>query len=144
MPAVRLDTYRQLTLAGSLAGAGLFAAGLAALVRLQDPGLAAALMVSGIAAALATALLEIEGAPAAVPASLLLYTRAECALCDEARARLEALRRELPFDLWEADVAQAPALKARYGEVVPVGVVRGEEVFRLQLDEARVRAALQR
>lgn len=144
MRAVPLDAYRQLTLAGSLAGAGLFGAGLVVLVQLQSPPLAVALLLAGCAAALATALLEVEGAPPAVPPSLLLLTRKECLLCDEARALLEQLRGEVPFDLWEADVDADPALRARYGDRVPVGVAGGEELFSGALDEARVRAALAR
>lgn len=139
---VDLDTYRQLTLAGSLVGAGLFGAGLVALVQLQSPPLAIALMLAGSGAALATAFLDIRGAPPTVPPSLLLYTRKDCLLCDEARALLEQMRGEVAFDLWEVDVDGDAELAARYGERVPVGVAGGAEVFAGQLDEARVRAAL--
>jgi hypothetical protein len=141
-PAVSLDAYRKLTLAGSVLGAALFGAGLVALVQLQQALAAAALMAAGMLAALATAALDIEGAPPALPPSLLLYTRPACALCDEARALLGAMRAEVAFDLWEVDVSGEPELEAQYGEAVPVGVVAGREVFRLQLDEPRVRAAL--
>lgn len=144
MPAVPLEAYRRLTLGLSVLGAVVFGAGLVALVQLGDPALAVALMLAGAAAALATALVEVEGAPPAVPPSLLLLTRRECALCDEARALLEALRREVAFDVWEADVDADPALREAYGDRVPVAMVAGREVFALQYDEARVRAALGR
>lgn len=139
---VGLDTYRQLTLAASVLGAGLFGAGLVVLVQLESPPLAIALMLAGSGSALATALVDIRGAPPSVPPSLLLYTRKECALCDEARVLLEQLRGEVAFDLWEADVDADPDLAARYGNRVPVGVARGQELFAGHLDEATVRAAL--
>lgn len=144
MARLSLERYRQLTLAGSVLGAVLFGAGLVALVQGAGPGLAAVLMLAGAAAALGTAGLDIEGAPPAVPPSLVLYTRRECLLCDEARALLEALRQEVPFDLWVADVDADAALRARYGDRVPVAVRGGEEVFAAHFDEARVRAALSR
>lgn len=142
MPAVDLEAYRRLTLAGSVAGATLFGAGLVALVQAAGLALAAALMLAGALAALATAFLRIEGAPTSLPPSVLLYTRPECSLCDEARALLDVLRRELPFDVWEVDVSLDQELEARYGTSVPVALAGGEELFRLSYDEARVRAAL--
>lgn len=139
---VGLEAYRKLTLAGSVLGAALFGSGLVLLVQGQGPALPAGLMFLGALAALATTLVDIEGAPPAVPPSLLLYTRRECALCDEARALLEQMQREVAFDVWEADVDEDPALAARYGDSVPVAVRRDEEVFAVHYDEARVRAAL--
>jgi hypothetical protein len=111
-------------------------------VQFQEFALAGGLVLAGVACALATAPLQIRGAPAVVPASLVLYTRKECALCDEARALLDALRVEVPFDLWEADVDTDPALRKTYGDSVPVAMARGKELFRGSYDEAKVRAAL--
>lgn len=142
MPQVGLETYRHLTLALSVAGALLFAAGLVAFVQFQELPAAGALVLAGVACALATAPLQIRGAPAVVPASLLLYTRKECALCDEARALLEGLRGEISFDLWEADVDADPALREQYGDSVPVAVAHGKELFRGAFDEGKVRAAM--
>ncbi|HEV8361763.1 MAG TPA: glutaredoxin family protein [Candidatus Thermoplasmatota archaeon] len=142
MRGVGLDTYRWLTLAGSLAGAALFGAGLVALVQLVDPALAVALMLAGTACALATAFVGIEGAPPTLLPSMLLYTRPDCALCDEARALLDELRRDAPFDVWEVDITGQPELEQRYGTSVPVGVARGSELFRLRVDEASVRGAM--
>lgn len=142
MPSLGLDAYRKLTLGLSLAGALLFGSGLVVLVETQQPGPAALLMVLGAAAALATALFDVEGAAPALPPSLALYTRQGCALCEEARALLEALRAEVPFDLWEVDVDRDPELRARYGDLVPVAMSGGEEVFAVHFDETRVRAAL--
>jgi hypothetical protein len=141
-PALSLEGYRRLTLAGSVLGAVLFGAGLVVLIESQDIALALGLVVAGAAAALGSTLVQVEGAPPALPPSLLLLTRRECALCEEARALLEALRAEHPFDLWVVDVDAAPELRERHGARVPVALRGEEEVFALAYDEARVRAAL--
>ena len=49
-----------------------------------------------------------------------LFSRQECTLCDRAIADLEALREEIPHELIVVDVDKDPALKAAYGERVPV------------------------
>jgi uncharacterized membrane protein len=49
-----------------------------------------------------------------------LYTKKDCALCDEARSDLAELRRSLPHRLVEIDVESDPVLQARHGESVPV------------------------
>lgn len=49
-----------------------------------------------------------------------LYSKSECGLCDEARAQLDALRKEIPHQLVEVDIGSEPTLAARYAERVPV------------------------
>jgi len=49
-----------------------------------------------------------------------LYSKAECGLCDKARAELDALRKEIPHQLVEVDIESEPTLAARYAERVPV------------------------
>lgn len=137
-----LDAYRRWTLVASLVGTALFGAGLVTLVETLSPTLAVALMVAGAAVVLASTLLDIQGAPPLAQRSLLLYTRPECALCEEARARLDALRSEgVAFDVWDVDITGDPALEARFGSLVPVGLLDGGEVFRLEVPEQRLREA---
>jgi hypothetical protein len=71
-----------------------------------------------------------------------LYVRAECALCEDARHILETLQKDFVFDLLEVDVDSDPELKRQYGELVPVGVLRGEEVFRLRAEVKPLRKGL--
>lgn len=139
---VGLEQYRRLTLAGSVAGAALFGAGLVVLVQLQAALPAGLLMLLGMLAALGTSALDIRDAPERVPPSLVLYTRRECALCDEARALLDALRGDLDFDVWEVDVEGSAELARAYGDSVPVGMTQGRVLFRGHVDEAEVRRAL--
>jgi hypothetical protein len=76
-------------------------------------------------------------------AAIVLYTRAGCHLCEEARSSLLALREELPpFRLREVDIERDPSLHAAYLERIPVFEVGGEVVCELGLDRAAVARAL--
>ena len=65
---------------------------------------------------------------------VILYGKAGCHLCEEARAELESVRSRRPFELREVDVALDPVLHARYGERIPVVSVAGEEAFEYHVD----------
>jgi len=71
--------------------------------------------------------------------SLVLYSRAACHLCNR---MLEALRSQLGADVpvTIVDVEGDPALKARYGEHVPVLLAGDTELCRHAYDPARVAA----
>ncbi|MBI1724347.1 MAG: glutaredoxin family protein [Candidatus Tectomicrobia bacterium] len=75
-----------------------------------------------------------------MPPSLVLYTRRECHLCEEAKGQLRALFPGLPAE--EVDVDSDPALAARHGEEVPVAFLGGVKVFKHRLDPARLRRLL--
>ena len=72
---------------------------------------------------------------------LVLYSRADCRLCDD---MLAALRSRLgdKFRVTVIDVDGEPALKARYGEHVPVLVAGETELCRHRLDTAKLTAYL--
>jgi hypothetical protein len=65
---------------------------------------------------------------------VVLYGKAGCHLCEEARAEVEAVRARRPFELREVDVSLDPVLHARYGERIPVVSVDGVEAFELGVD----------
>jgi glutaredoxin len=75
-------------------------------------------------------------------ASLTLYGRAWCHLCEDMRAALEPLLAEFGAQLTVIDVDTDPLLEARYNESVPVLVCDGIELCHYHLDETRVRGAL--
>jgi hypothetical protein len=75
-------------------------------------------------------------------ASLVLYGRAWCHLCEDMRAALEPLLAEYGAQLQSVDIDADPALLAQYDELVPVLVCDGVELCRYRLDAPRVRAAL--
>jgi hypothetical protein len=80
------------------------------------------------------------GVPVAV-----LYARAGCHLCDEARERLEAIGQEVGgLGVREVDIEADERLHAEYLERIPVVAIDGEIVSELVLDEQAVRAELAR
>jgi len=75
--------------------------------------------------------------------TVVLYGRPDCHLCDEARAGLEALRRDgVAFEIDEVDIESDDGLLRRYLERIPVIELDGEIVSELWLDADGLRARL--
>jgi glutaredoxin len=75
-------------------------------------------------------------------ATVTLYGKPGCCLCDDAREAVGAVRREHPFDLREVDVSLDPGLMREYGERIPVLELDGEELFELRVDPLELRERL--
>jgi glutaredoxin len=80
-------------------------------------------------------------------AQVVLLTRQGCSLCERTAARLAELADELGFELTStADDAAAaagdPALRAEFGDRLPVVLLDGREHSYWELDEPRLRADL--
>jgi redox-sensing transcriptional repressor len=75
---------------------------------------------------------------------VVLYGRPGCCLCDEARAVLERVRAEQPFELLERDIERDEKLLRDYLERIPVVTLDGEELFDFTVDEAVLRDRLAR
>jgi glutaredoxin len=73
---------------------------------------------------------------------LTLYTAAGCHLCDRARATVEGVRAEIPFELEEIDITGDAELERRYRERLPVVELDGEHAFAYHVPAGRLRAAL--
>ena len=74
-------------------------------------------------------------------ARLVLYSRADCRLCDDMLAVLRSrLGADIPVTI--VDVDRDPALRARYGEHVPVLVSGETELCRHRLDAVKLTAYL--
>ena len=73
---------------------------------------------------------------------VVLYSRAGCHLCDEARSVVAEECDRAGAGWREVDVDADPQLQARYGEYVPVVEVDGTVQGFWHLDPARVREAL--
>ena len=83
------------------------------------------------------------------PAQVVLLTRHGCSLCERTAARLAELADELGFDLTTTDVDTAaaagdPALRAEFGDRLPVVLLDGAEHSYWEVDETRLRADLAR
>ena len=74
--------------------------------------------------------------------SVTLYTRANCPLCDKAKAAIHASG--APVRLTEIDIDRDEALRARYNDDVPVIHVDGKEAFRHSVDPAAFAAYVSR
>jgi glutaredoxin len=77
-------------------------------------------------------------------ATVTLYGKPGCCLCDEARAEVERLRARHGFALDEVDVSADPVLHREYGERIPVVAVDGDEVSELGVDAAGLERLLGR
>ncbi len=72
------------------------------------------------------------------PATLKVYSRSYCHLCDDMIAALKALQATTPFEMEIIDVDGDPVLDARYGNLVPVLVASGVELCHYLLDARKV------
>ena len=80
-------------------------------------------------------------------AHLTVLTRDGCGLCDRARRQLAALADELSAEFSSIDVdaeaaAGRPALRAEFGDRLPVVLLDGREHSYWEVDEARLRRDL--
>ena len=76
---------------------------------------------------------------------VVLLSRGGCGNCERAYRRLSELAEELGFDLSRTDVdVEAadgrPALRAEFGDRLPVVLLDGREHSYWEVDEARLRA----
>jgi hypothetical protein len=69
-------------------------------------------------------------------ALVTLYGKPGCHLCDDARAVVERVRAQRPFELREVDVSLDPVLYREYGERIPVLALDGQELFEFHVEEA--------
>ena len=75
-------------------------------------------------------------------ATVVLYARPGCHLCDDARAVIKAARAEVAFVFEEVDIESDDALVRDYGLRIPVVAVDGEELFEISVDETALLAAV--
>ena len=75
-------------------------------------------------------------------ATIDLYGRPGCHLCEDARVQLLALQPELGFALNDIDIEADDDLHRRYLERIPVVVLDGEHLFDFFVDEAVLRDRL--
>lgn len=75
---------------------------------------------------------------------MVVYSRADCHLCDEARAVVAAVCAEMGETWQEIDIDAEPALVERYGDYVPVVEVDGVQQGFWRIDAARLARRLAR
>jgi glutaredoxin len=77
-----------------------------------------------------------------VTARLVLYTRAGCHLCDDAKVVLDRVSAATGVHWTEVDIAGDPELTAEYGDLIPVLTVDGRTHGYWRVDEQRLLADL--
>jgi len=76
--------------------------------------------------------------------TLTLYSRPDCCLCEEMKAVLAQVRRDISFDLEEINISTDPELEARFGQEIPVLFVNGRKAFKYHLTASELRRRLAR
>ena len=75
-------------------------------------------------------------------ASLTLYTRPDCSLCDTMRATLLEVQAETPFRLETVDISADPELSARFSLEIPLLYINGQRAFMYELSATELRRRL--
>jgi hypothetical protein len=73
---------------------------------------------------------------------VVLYHAEGCHLCERARAVVESVRTETPFELAEVDIGGDEVLESRYREWLPVVEIDGERAFVYYVDPDAFRRKL--
>ena len=76
------------------------------------------------------------------PPRVVLYSKPDCHLCDEARAVVEAVCAELDEAYDEIDITTSEDLMHAFGEEIPVTFVDGNQHDFWRVDADRLRTAL--
>ena len=83
-----------------------------------------------------------EPVPHSTDATVVLYGREHCRLCDVAREVVRAVCADSGADWVEVDVDTDPRLVEAFTEQVPVCFIAGRQHAHWRVDEAELRAAL--
>jgi hypothetical protein len=76
--------------------------------------------------------------------TLRLYSRPDCCLCEDMKAVLTQVQRNVPFNLEEIDISTDPDLTARFDQEIPVLFVNGRKAFKYRLTAGELRRRLAR
>jgi glutaredoxin len=77
-------------------------------------------------------------------ATVTIYTRPGCHLCEVAKAAIHASGCDGEFSLEEVNIDEEPALSERYGYDIPVIFINGVKVFKHRVDPAEFKRKLRR
>jgi glutaredoxin len=74
---------------------------------------------------------------------ITFYTRKNCSLCVKAKESILELKEDFDFILEEIDINESDELTEKYGIMIPVVVIDGEEVGFGIIDKLDIRNRLQ-
>ena len=75
---------------------------------------------------------------------VVIYSKPECHLCDEAKAAMQAAGCEGEYTLEEVNIESDPDLRRLYRYDIPVVTLDGVEAFRHRVSPEEFRDALQK
>lgn len=73
---------------------------------------------------------------------LQLYTKADCPLCDEAKASLELFAAQFAIQIDEIDITSNLGLFTKYKELIPVLELEGKRLFVHRIDAKALKRKL--
>ena len=76
------------------------------------------------------------------PVELTLYSRPGCHLCDDMKAIVAPVARELGCTVREVDISGQPELESRFGQEIPVLFIGERKAFKYRLTEPALRRRL--
>ncbi|MEH7416458.1 glutaredoxin family protein [Neobacillus drentensis] len=76
--------------------------------------------------------------------TITLYTRNRCPLCDKAKTAILEMQEQWKFQLEEIDIETSDELTERYGLMIPVVHLDGEEVGYGYVDKMDISIRLQK
>lgn len=71
-----------------------------------------------------------------------IYTKDECCLCDEAKAVLSKVKKEIDFELREIKIQDDAHLIQEYGHKIPVVFINGRLAFKHHIYELELKEKL--
>ena len=77
-------------------------------------------------------------------ATVTIYSKKECHLCDVAKEELEALRCDFGFSLKEVDIEQDKLAFEKYKFLIPVIEVDGEIISTYRVNGKKLKALLKK
>lgn len=73
-----------------------------------------------------------------------IYSKADCHLCEVAKALLLKVQKRIPFELTEVDISRNAELNSLYKEQIPVIFIDGKKAFKFKVDETELIRKLKR
>ncbi len=74
--------------------------------------------------------------------AVTLYSRPGCHLCDDMKAVVSRVGRDVPLRLTEIDISNDPALEREHGHEIPVLLVEGRKAAKYRIAEVDLRKVL--
>jgi glutaredoxin len=74
--------------------------------------------------------------------AVTIYSRPGCHLCDNMKALVHKVAREIPLSIEEIDISTDAALDAEFGLEIPVLFVEGKKAAKYRVGEGELRRIL--